>query len=179
MWRLQISLYRTATTVRSVIFQSSSYITQTHILFWLFLFFFLQKLYRDKWNSGDTCSVTLLCVHEWWTGRNVRLLPTCTQQHRFHPFMCMWYIWTLESILSNVCLSRMWFTSGLWCILSATIWLCISIFYNLHCTAYFSNLNLVHWVAVRCEASGASKATPIVVEAPEQATCWLYLASFT
>ncbi len=38
----------------------------------------------------------------------------------------------------------------------------------------FNHFNCAHWVAVRCEASGASEATPAVVEASEASGSYLY-----
>ncbi len=35
----------------------------------------------------------------------------------------------------------------------------------MHLSVQFNHFNCAHWVAVRCEASGASEATPAVAEA--------------
>ncbi len=37
--------------------------------------------------------------------------------------------------------------------------------YTMHLSVQFNHFNHAHWVAVRCEASGASEATPTVAEA--------------
>ncbi len=45
----------------------------------------------------------------------------------------------------------------------------------MHLSAQFNHFNCAHWVAVRCEASGASKATPAVAEASEASGSYLYI----
>ncbi len=40
-------------------------------------------------------------------------------------------------------------------------------FYTMHLSVQFNHFNRAHWVAVRCEASRASDATPAVAEASE------------
>ncbi len=48
-------------------------------------------------------------------------------------------------------------------------------FYTMHLSVQFNHFNCAHWVAVRCEASGASEATPTVAEASEARGSYLYL----
>ncbi len=47
-------------------------------------------------------------------------------------------------------------------------------FYTMHLSVEFNHFNRAHWIAVRCEASGASEATPAVAEASEASGSYLY-----
>ncbi len=47
-------------------------------------------------------------------------------------------------------------------------------FYTLHLSVQFNHFNRAHWIAVQCEASGASEATPAVAEASEASGSYLY-----
>ncbi len=44
----------------------------------------------------------------------------------------------------------------------------------MHLSVQFNRFNHAHWVAVRCEASGASEATPAIAEASEASGSYLY-----
>ncbi len=44
----------------------------------------------------------------------------------------------------------------------------------MHLSVQFNHFNCAHWVAVRCEASGPSEATPAVAEASEASGSYLY-----
>ncbi len=44
----------------------------------------------------------------------------------------------------------------------------------MHLSVQFNHFNPTHWVAVRCEASGASEAMPAVAEASEASGSYLY-----
>ncbi len=46
-------------------------------------------------------------------------------------------------------------------------------FYTMHLSVQFNYFKCAHWVAVRCEASGASEATPAVAEASEVSGSYL------
>ncbi len=46
-------------------------------------------------------------------------------------------------------------------------------FYTLHLSVQFNHYNYAHWVAVRCDASGANEATPTVAEASEASGSYL------
>ncbi len=45
----------------------------------------------------------------------------------------------------------------------------------MHLSVQFNHFSCAHWVAVRCEASGASEATPAVAEASEASGSYLYI----
>ncbi len=45
----------------------------------------------------------------------------------------------------------------------------------MHLSVQFNHFNRAHWVAVRCEASGVSEATPTVAEASEASGSYLYI----
>ncbi len=45
----------------------------------------------------------------------------------------------------------------------------------MHLSVQFNHFNRAHWVAVRCEASGASEAMPAVAEASEASGSYLYI----
>ncbi len=47
-------------------------------------------------------------------------------------------------------------------------------FYTMHSSVQFNHFNRAHWIAVRCEASGASEAMPAVAEASEASGSYLY-----
>ncbi len=43
----------------------------------------------------------------------------------------------------------------------------------MHSSVQFTHFNHAHWIAVQCEASGASEATPAVAEASEASGSYL------
>ncbi len=48
-------------------------------------------------------------------------------------------------------------------------------FYTMHLCVDFNKFNREHWIAVLCEASGASKAPPAVAEASDSSGSYLLL----
>ncbi len=45
----------------------------------------------------------------------------------------------------------------------------------MHLSVQFNHFNRAHWVAIRCEASGASEAMPAAAEASEASGSYLYI----